>query len=148
MVLPAGVGSISSGDATIAAVDIYVVEDDPATRSVLSHELARRGHVVAVFADAGQAWLACQRRLPRLMLLSESDGLDLCRRVRTLPNGGSIVILVVTVRDQPGDLEAVLAAGADDYLARPFEASTLAVRLTVAERQTQIVQTRARAEAA
>src|SRR5688500_14110371 len=131
-------------------IDVYVVEDDPATRAALLEALSRRGHAVAAFADGEEAWLACQRRLPALVLvdwlLPGLDGLELCRRVRALPAGRSPVILIITARDRPGDLEEALAAGVDDYLAKPLRLETLAVRLAVEEKRVAVVQARDRAE--
>lgn len=133
-------------------MDAYVIEDEPATRAALIEALTRRGHVVAAFADGDEAWLACQRRLPSLLLvdwlLPGMDGLELCRRVRALPDGRSPVILIVTARDRPGDLEEALAAGVDDYLAKPLRLETLAVRLAVEEKRVAVVQARDRAESA
>jgi DNA-binding response OmpR family regulator len=133
-------------------MDAMVVEDDEATRVVLSSVLAARGHHVTTFAAGEEALLACRRRLPRLMLvdwlLPRRDGLELCREVRRMVGGYGVAILVVTVRDEPGDLEAVLAAGADDYLAKPFALGTLTVRLAVAERHAAVLAQRDEAEAA
>src|SRR3978361_984053 len=95
-----------------------VVEDSPTTRTMLVQVLSRRGYTVQAHADADAAWLACQAETFPLAvldwLLPGRDGLELCRRIRQLPGGDRSIILVLTARDQPGDLAAVLAAGADD----------------------------------
>jgi CheY-like chemotaxis protein len=78
-------------------------------------------------------------------LLPGIDGLELCRRVRSL-RGRDEVILVVTARGGADDLAAVLDAGADDYLPKPFDIAMLDVRLTVAERTVMNVQARRVAE--
>jgi DNA-binding response OmpR family regulator len=133
-------------------MDVYVVEDEPVTRATLIEALSRRGHTVAAYADGEEAWLACQRQLPSLVLvdwlLPGIDGLELSRRIRSLPTGRSTVILIVTARDRPGDLETALGAGVDDYLAKPLRLETLAVRLAVEEKRVAVVQARDRAEAA
>ena len=81
-------------------------------------------------------------------VLPGMDGLELCRRVRTRRDGDASVILMITARGAAGDLAAVLDAGADDYLAKPFDIAMLDVRLTVAERHVAAIQARRRAEAA
>ena len=53
------------------------------------------------------------------------DGLQLCRRIRALPHGDTSLIVVLTARDRPEDLQAVLEAGADDYLTNPSDAQEL-----------------------
>ena len=62
------------------------------------------------------------------------SGLDLCKIVRARPGGDDVVILVVTGRNRPEDLHAVLDAGASDYLAKPIDPESLRTRLVVAER--------------
>jgi len=133
-------------------MNVLLVEDDREMRLLVARLLRRRGHTLAACADAEDAWRICQVELPPLLLvdwlLPGMDGLELCRRIRGLPGGRSAVILVMTVRTSPGDLERVLAAGADDYLPKPFDARAIQVRLGVAERHVEVVQARDRAEAA
>ena len=131
---------------------VLLVEDDDATRHLYERVLTRRGHRVTPCRDAESAWQACQAEPFALMildwLLPGMDGLELCRRVRSHPNGENSVVLLVTVRDEVEDLVAILEAGADDYLAKPFTVPAFQVRLAVAERHVAQVQARVRAEAA
>jgi diguanylate cyclase (GGDEF)-like protein len=76
------------------------------------------------------------------------DGLELCRRMRELPDGDRSVILMITALDRAEDLAAVLDAGASDYLSKPFRVGVLEVRLTIAERQVGEIAARKRAEEA
>ena len=62
------------------------------------------------------------------------SGLDLCRMVRSRPGGDAVVILVITGRNRPEDLNAVLDAGASDYLSKPIDPEVLGTRLLIAER--------------
>ena len=57
------------------------------------------------------------------------SGLELCQRVRTKPTGSVAVVLVITSRHSKEDLEALLAAGADDYLVKPFVLKELLARV-------------------
>ena len=57
------------------------------------------------------------------------SGLELCQRTRTTPTGSVAVVLVITSRHSKEDLEALLAAGADDYLIKPVDVSSLRIRL-------------------
>jgi PAS domain-containing protein len=65
-----------------------------------------------------------------------------------LPDGDSSVILLQTARGRPDDLSDILAAGATDYLAKPFGLELFDVRLTIAEQQVAVIAERKRAEAA
>ncbi len=133
-------------------MNVLVVDDDPTTRYILEQILVQRGHTVLAHDRAETAWEACRENLPPIVildwLLPGMDGLELCRRIRELPRGDRSVILIITVRNQPGDLKQVLDAGADDYLAKPFDHGLLAVRLEVAERLVEILELRKQAEEA
>ena len=127
-----------------------VVEDDAITRRLLTRALEGRGHEVVACNDAESAWPLYEREpFPLIFLdwmLPGMDGLELCRKMRGLPHGDLSVIVVSTARDQPTDLSAVLAAGADDYIAKPLDVRLLAVRLTIAEKQVKDLERRKRAE--
>ncbi|MBI3272056.1 MAG: sigma-54-dependent Fis family transcriptional regulator [Planctomycetes bacterium] len=118
-----------------------VVDDEDELRRPVERILTQRGHEVAGFADAESAWEAYQRDGHQLVLLDwmlpGMSGLDLCRRIRALPDGPPSVIVILTGRAGPEDLQAVLDAGADDYISKPVELALLHVRLTIAERRAQ-----------
>lgn len=108
-------------------------------RAILAEVLSDRGHEVVALADGLQAWTRCQLEPPPLVVLDVGlpglDGLELCRRLRTLPDGDRVFVIVVTARSQAADLSAALDAGADDYLTKPFELARLEARLAIAERR-------------
>jgi PAS domain S-box-containing protein len=130
---------------------VLVVEDDSSTRAVLESILANRGHVVTACPDAETAWASYQSEAYPLVvmdwLLPGMDGLELCRRMRGAAHGDRSIIVMFTARDQADDLQAVLTAGADDYLTKPVDVRRLNVRLTIAERQVENLTERKRAEA-
>ncbi len=115
-----------------------VVEDDPFMRELLEVLAASRGHDVVACDNTAEALDQYRRMSPSLVLLdwmmAGMDGLELCRRMRRLPQGETTVILVVTARDQPEDLKAVLEAGADDYVTKPIDPELMGIRLAIAER--------------
>lgn len=133
-------------------MNVLLVEDDEYVRDLIEHIVEPRGYQLVTFGDGESAWAACQRRHFPLMLLDWGlpgiDGLELCRRIRSLPDGDHSVILVITARDEPRALQEVLQAGASDYLAKPFDVHLLETRLTIAERQVEVLAERRRAEAA
>ncbi len=132
------------------ALKTLIVEDDSSSRIILKAALDQRGHDVTSCASAEAAWAACQHQAFELALidwmLPGMDGLGLCRKIRELPWGDRVVLLVVTARDKSEDLNQVLMAEADDYLAKPFSLQLLNVRLTVAERRLHDIVSRKQAE--
>jgi len=127
-----------------------IVEDDAASRLIISRVLAERGHEVVSCKTAELAIEACLReRFPLMVLdlhLPGLDGLEFCRWVRSQSWGDQCFILVGTARNQADDLQAVLAAGANDYVAKPFDIRLLKIRLAIAERQVKEITSRRQAQ--
>jgi|GEM_PF-4463680 len=125
-----------------------LVEDDAVSRRFLADLLEASGYQVTAVATAEEAWAAYEERFfplvvaDWLMPAEHRDGLDLCRSIRQHPAGRKTMILVVTVRDQAPDLEAVLDAGADDYLSKPIDPNVFRVRLRIARER--LIHRRAR----
>ncbi|MFI1913000.1 response regulator transcription factor [Nocardia sp. NPDC020380] len=114
---------------TIATV--LVAEDDPNVRSTLDQLLRFEGYRVLLAADGREALELLERERPDLavvdVVMPQLDGLSLCRLLRR--RGDRLPILVLTARHQVGDRIAGLDAGADDYLAKPFDTEELLARL-------------------
>lgn len=112
------------------AMRVLVVEDDPTLGDVLARGLREEGHAVdleASFAGADAALGITGYDLVVLDLgLPDGDGLALCRRVRA--SGVPTRVLILTARDTVPDKVLGLDAGADDYLAKPFDFPELAAR--------------------
>jgi two-component system sensor histidine kinase UhpB len=129
-----------------------LVEDDADLRNFLATMLAQRGYEVCAFGAAEPAWDACHHAAFDLAILDWMlpgiTGLELCQRLRTQPDWQRTLIIVLTGRSGPDDLEQVLSSGADDYWLKPVDAARLQVRLAVAERQVQNIAERCRAETA
>lgn len=129
---------------------VMIVEDDPDLRLLVQNILVERGHDVTAFADAESAWDACRRGEFSLMILDwmlpGMTGLDLCRRVRTSIGGDDAVVIVITANNETNHLATILGAGADDYVAKPFEVDFFEMRLQIAERHVETKAARRRAE--
>ncbi|RLB44736.1 MAG: hypothetical protein DRH30_00665 [Deltaproteobacteria bacterium] len=115
-----------------------VVDDSSSMRALLRELLRERDYQVTTVATAEEAIRAHREQHFQLMLvdwtLSGMSGLDLCRLVRSGPGGEDVVLLVITGRNRPDDLNAVLDAGASDYLSKPIDPEILGTRLLIAER--------------
>jgi len=112
---------------------VAVVDDEDNLRETLAFALRREGYAVELYAHGGEAWEAFQRRLPGLVILDilmpEMDGLELCRRVRSISE--TIPIIFLTSRDEEFDRVLGLEIGADDYLCKPFSMRELLARVKV-----------------
>jgi len=123
---------------TRVSLRTLVVDDSSSMRGLLRELLCERNYEVTAVATAEEAMQAHLERPFQLMLvdwtLPGMSGLDLCRLVRGRPDGEDVVLLVITGRNRPADLNAVLDAGASDYLSKPIDPKILGTRLLIAER--------------
>lgn len=112
---------------------VAVVDDEDNIRETLAFALRREGYPVELYAHGGEAWEAFQRKLPGLVVLDilmpEMDGLELCRRIRSISE--AIPIIFLTSRDDEIDRVLGLEIGADDYLCKPFSMRELLARVKV-----------------
>lgn len=122
---------------------ILIAEDDFTSRTVLAGVLKKDGHVVTAMVNGAEAWQALQQSdAPQLAVLDwmmpEMDGLDVVRLVRTLPTDRPPYIIMLTTKGEKADIIAGLEAGANDYLAKPFDAGELRARVQVGRRMVEM----------
>jgi two-component system, cell cycle response regulator len=118
---------------------ILIAEDDFTSRTVLSGVLKKGGHEVLVTVNGAEAWEALQKPdAPVLAILDwmmpEMDGPDVVRRVRALKTDRPPYIIMLTSKGDKVDIIAGLDAGANDYLAKPFDSGELRARIEVGRR--------------
>ena len=118
-----------------------VVDDSPTMRAYLGVALQARGYDVTECGSAEEAWDLFLSEYYQIILLDlmlpGMDGLELCRRIRASERGEHVAIVIVTGREEAGDFEAIMEAGADDYLPKSMDTELLAVRLRIAEQHAQ-----------
>src|SRR5581483_5492481 len=96
--------------------------------------------------DGAEAWRALEGPDPPSLvlldwMLPEVDGIELCRRIRTLGgNGIYIYTVMLTAKDRKSNLLTAMAAGADDYLGKPVDPSELRARILVGKRILELQQ--------
>lgn len=116
---------------------ILLVEDDFDLSGALVRALVRRGFEVLHCGDGLEALTLCKHHDFDAIALDLSipgiDGLHLLQRLRGEGNGTPVLIL--TARGAVGDRVAGLNAGADDYLAKPFDLDELEARLRAIARR-------------
>ena len=115
---------------------ILIADDDLTSRLVLTGVLRKCGHEVVATVDGTEAWEAMRRAdAPTLAILDWMmpglAGPDVCRRVRSMQSDQPPYLILLTSRGDKADIVEGLEAGADDYLAKPFDPGELRARVDV-----------------
>lgn len=114
---------------------VLVVEDDKEIRALVQSALALEGFEVQTAVSLSEAQALVQHSPPELIVLDlglpDGEGLQLVQAVRSL---SSLPIVVISARHQEAQKIALLDAGADDYLSKPFSVAELLARMRVALR--------------
>jgi DNA-binding response OmpR family regulator len=115
---------------------VLVVDDESAIRDVVQVALAQAGFVVRTAVDGPDGLTAVRDWSPECILLDvmmpKIDGLTLLPLLRNLTE---VPIIMLTARGDVRDRVDGLEAGADDYLAKPFDVSELVARVSTALRR-------------
>ncbi|MEO6391695.1 MAG: diguanylate cyclase [Pyrinomonadaceae bacterium] len=124
---------------------ILIAEDNPVARRVLKATLTQWGHEVVSTVDGQAALDVLAATDPPLLAildweLPKLDGTDICRKVRELGSSTPPYLILLTARNSREALVEGLAAGADDFLTKPFDQSELQVRLQAASRIVDLQQ--------
>jgi len=122
---------------------ILIAEDDFTSRGILTAVLKKWAFDPVVTEDGGAAWNALQKPdAPRLVLLDWSmpgmDGLEICRRLRANGARNPPYVILLTARDEKGDIVQGLDAGANDYVAKPYDNEELRARIGVGQRMLEM----------
>lgn len=115
---------------------ILVVDDNEQILNILTEYIRAEGWP-ALSAKTGEEALALfEAASPSLMLLDIMlpgiDGLEVCRRIRSVSN---IPILMITARDEDADRILGLDIGADDYIVKPFSPGEVMARIRAVMRR-------------
>lgn len=118
---------------------ILIAEDDVTSRSILKAILSKWNYEVTSTSDGAEAFAALQQLdAPQLAVLDwempELDGLSLCRKLRENERNTPLYLILLTSRNDSGDIVQGLEAGADDYIAKPYDNAELQARVNVGRR--------------
>lgn len=110
---------------------VLIVDDEPNIVQLARMYLERENFRTHDVGDGNSALAAVERVKPALIILDimlpELDGLEVCRRLRSV--GSQVPIIMLTARDEDLDKILGLEMGADDYLTKPFNPRELVARV-------------------
>jgi diguanylate cyclase (GGDEF)-like protein/PAS domain S-box-containing protein len=115
-----------------------LLKDAALCQDSLEGVLRARGYDLSVTSDPAEAWKWLgPETWPLLIVRRENpaEAVELCRQARAVPGSGPGLLLVVTRDTSPAHLRDLVEAGADEWLAEPFEPELLDLPLRAAERR-------------
>ncbi|MBS0313657.1 MAG: response regulator, partial [Proteobacteria bacterium] len=106
----------------MAGAKMLLVEDDAALAELLVWHFSRENFEVRQTADGEEALLLARESTPDLVLLDwmieGTSGIEVCRRLRRMPETQNIPIIMLTARGEEEDRIRGLETGADDYVTK------------------------------
>jgi len=112
---------------------ILVVDDEPINLQVLTNQLSLERYSVMIATNGEDAIRIVEEHLPDLLILDimmpRMSGLEVCRRLRENHSLHELPILMLTAKNQLNDIIAGFEAGANDYLAKPFDKREMIARV-------------------
>ncbi|MBI4179286.1 response regulator [bacterium] len=116
------------------SLSVLIVDDEEEIRSSLTNILSTIGYPAISAAGSADAMRHAAEFSPDVVLLDihlndEIDGIELCRRIKADPAAKNPYVLMLTAAADRRSVQAALAAGAGDYIVKPFKMSVLVQKL-------------------
>jgi len=112
---------------------LLLAEDDPAMAQLLRYNFEREGFDITHTPSGEEALLLAAETGPDIVLLDwmleELSGIEVCRRLRRMPETANLPIIMLTARGEEADRVRGLETGADDYVTKPFSPVELIARV-------------------
>ncbi|MDX1947562.1 MAG: response regulator [Pirellulaceae bacterium] len=117
---------------------ILIADDDEIALEMLRHTLTRAGHHVETATNGREALAILREGRTRCVIsdweMPEMTGIELCEAIRGGEFDAYVYIILLTSRAEPDEIVAGMNAGADDFIAKPFNTAELLVRIRAGER--------------
>ncbi len=132
-------------------MNVLIAEDDVTSRAILKAVLSKWGYNVTA-VDNGLSVLEILEKPspPRLLILDWNmpvmDGLDVCRKIRALYPLAPFYIIMLTARTEKSHIVTGLDAGANDYIAKPYDNDEIKARINVGCRMIEVQEELERAK--
>jgi diguanylate cyclase (GGDEF)-like protein len=124
-------------------MNILIAEDDAPSRKMLQSLLTKWGYAVCTASDGDESWqILCEPEHPLLVILDWMmpgiEGTELVRRLRLWEDNVSHYVIIMTSGSSKDASALALDAGADDFIAKPFNNTELRARINVGCRITRL----------
>lgn len=112
---------------------VLIAEDEPFIVESLTFRLERQGYRVDSVRDGAIALDRLAADPPDLLILDtmipSENGFDVLRRLRQMPHGAGVPVLVLTAKGQDSDRKQMIDLGADEFVTKPFSNQDLIGRV-------------------
>jgi DNA-binding response OmpR family regulator len=112
---------------------VALIEDDADLFSLLKYNIEKEGFRFTGSQTGKDALELCRRERPDVIILDimlpDSDGIEICRGIRSSPDLAHVPVIFLTARGSESDRILGLELGANDYMVKPFSVRELIARL-------------------
>ena len=130
---PSSAANAAAPEDSLEGSKILIVDDDPQITRALTMMLKRRGIAVTALNDPLRFWSVLDEGKPNLIMLDlempKLSGIELCRVVRNDRRWSELPVVFLTGHTDQESVHRIFAAGADDYVGKPFVAAELMMRI-------------------
>jgi len=118
---------------------ILIAEDNAFSRTLLKKTLSKAGYDVIAAENGEAAWEVLQREeMPKLALIDwmmpGMSGVELCQKIREIDGALPVYVILLTAKTAKEDVLEGFAAGANDFIKKPFDSGELLARIQVGRR--------------
>ena len=122
--------------------NILIVDDELDILEFLTYNLKKEGYEVHTATNGREGLELAQKIIPQLIVLDimmpEMDGVEVCRRIRTIPELDKSVIAFLTAKNEDLSQINALEVGGDDYITKPIKPQVFASRIKALLRRTSV----------
>src|SRR5580704_2641161 len=126
----------------LPSYQVLVVDDSAVSRKLVEHALEPSGHTLLFAKSGAEALELFRRHAPSIIvtdwMMPDFSGLELCQKIRAEDQREYTYIVVLSAKSEKDNVVKGLAAGADDYLTKPFDAGELLARIGVGCRTVEL----------
>jgi two-component system phosphate regulon response regulator PhoB len=125
----------------LARGQIFVIEDEQDIAELIRFNLSLEGYNVATFGSGELGFQALEQQTPDLLILDimlpGMSGLEICRRIKSMPKTEKLPVIMVTAKGEEADVVKGLELGADDYITKPFSPKVMSARIDAVLRRSK-----------